>query len=381
MSIQYPKKERGGPTIAGYEVPHIYKDPPAARFTKKKERVNIADVMYMVQADNPFGDATRINDGINYFARGVNNMVEVDYGGHGAGSQNTSMSQPQAGAQFKVEVVRPPMYPIETLVALSRPHIHQNYSIATNPTNFPQINSENFYDKNMVKNATRTDIISGVIKSTPTLSQYLEFGPVIDQYGVQNKITTDKLTGILYSTPNLQFIDAADDASRPRNVDKNKIKDTLLKELRTNFSTITIYDPTSNSAIDVSANVRDKNYIAVTAAKGLPIIVNTNDGKKIKIKDYTYSVVKSNMNNDQLVIQVQQPDIILDRNTPLYAATTNLNDPIGYNEDLSRKGTESSYFSERYNNKLANFGKFEDRVSRPVYDQLQVPYASAIKSK
>ena len=87
------------------------------------------------------------------------------------------------------------------------------------------------------------------------------------------------------------------------------------------------------------------------------------------------------MNNDQLVIQVQQPDIILDRNTPLYAATTNLNDPIGYNEDLSRKGTESSYFSERYNNKLANFGKFEDRVSRPVYDQLQVPYASAIKSK
>jgi len=381
MSIQYPKKDRAGPTLAGYEVPHIYKDPPAARFTKKKERVNIADVMYMVQSDNPYGDATRINDGINYFARGINNMVEVDYGGHGAGSQNTSISQPQAGAQFKVEVVRPPMYPIETLVALSRPHIHQNYSIATNPTNFPQINSENFYDKNMVKNMTRTDIISGVIKSTPTLSQYLEFGPVVDQYGVQNKITTDKLTGVIYSTPNLQFIDAADDAARPKNVDKNKIKDTLVKQLNTNFSTVTIYDPATNSAVDVSANVRDKNYIAISAAKGLPIVVNTNDGKKIKIKDYTYSVVKSNLNNDQLVIQVKQPDILLDRNTPLYAATTNLNDPIGYNEDMTRQGSDSSYFTDRFNHRLANFGKFEDRVSMPVYGQLQVPYASAIKSK
>ena len=274
MSIQYPKKERGGPSLASYEVPHIYKDPPAARFTKKKERVNIADVMYMVQTDNPLGDATRINDGINYFARGVNNMVEVDYGGHGAGSQNTTISQPQAGAQFKVEVVRPPMYPIETLVALSRPHIHQNYAIATNPTNFPQINSENFYDKNMVKNMTRPDMISGVIKSTPTLSQYLEFGPVIDEYGVKNKIIADKKSGVLITTPNLQFIDAADEALRPKNVDKNKIKDTLLKELNSNFSTITIYDPTTNSAVDVSANVRDKNYIAVNAAKGLPIIVN-----------------------------------------------------------------------------------------------------------
>ena len=128
MSIQYFQKERGGVSPVGYEVPHIYKDPPKAIFTRKYEPVNVADVMYMVQTDNPRGDPTRINDNLQYFARGVNPMVEIDYGGHGAASQNQSIHQNQAGSQFKVEVVRPPEYPVETLVALSRPRIHQNYS-------------------------------------------------------------------------------------------------------------------------------------------------------------------------------------------------------------------------------------------------------------
>ena len=87
------------------------------------------------------------------------------------------------------------------------------------------------------------------------------------------------------------------------------------------------------------------------------------------------------MNNDQLVIQVKQPNILLDRNTPLYAATTNVNDSIGYNEDMTRKGSDNPYFQDRYNQKLSNFGKYEDRVSMPRFSQLQVPYGSAIKSK
>ena len=250
MSIQYFQKERGGVSPVGYEVPHIYKDPPKAIFTRKYEPVNVADVMYMVQTDNPRGDPTRINDNLQYFARGVNPMVEIDYGGHGAASQNQSIHQNQAGSQFKVEVVRPPEYPVETLVALSRPRIHQNYSATTNKSNMNAINGGDSYDKNKVRNMTRPDVISGVVKSNPTLSQMLEFGPIVDQYSVKNKIVADKESGVLYTTPSMQYIGNGEEALRPRNVDQNKIKDTLLKELNTNFSTISIYDPKTNNKID-----------------------------------------------------------------------------------------------------------------------------------
>jgi hypothetical protein len=379
MSIQYFQKERGGVSPVGYEVPHIYKDPPKAIFTRKYEPVNVADVMYMVQSDNPRGDPTRINDAIQYFARGVNNMVEIDYGGHGAGSQNTSIHQNQAGSQFKVDVVRPPMYPVETLVALSRPHIHQNYSVATNKSNMTALNGGDNYDKNMVRNMTRPDMISGVVKSTPTLSQMLEFGPIVDQYSVKNKIIADKESGVLYTTPSLQFIGDGEESLRPQNVNQNKIKDTLLKELNTNFSTITIFDPKTNSAIDVTANIKDKNYIAIAAAKGQPITLNTNNGEKVKLKDYTYSVVKPNIGNTQLVIQVKQPDVVLDRNTPLYSMQSNVQDPLGYNEDLSRTGVDNIASKEKFTNRLTNFGKYEDRVSKAQNIRYQPLMSGSIK--
>jgi hypothetical protein len=368
MSIQYFKKERGGvsPVSPSNDGLVIMKDPPKGIYTRKKERVNVADIMYMVQTDNPRGDPTRINENINYFARGQNPMVEVDYGGHGKGSQNTVIPQGQAGSPYKVEVVRPPMYPVETLVALSRPHIHQNYSATTNPTNFPQINSENFYDKNLVKNMTRTDLISGVLKSTPTVSQLLEFRPLIDQYDTKNKIIADKESGVLYSTPTLQFIGPADEASRNANVEPNKIKDTLLKEMSTNFSTITIYDPKNNSSVDVGSSIRDKNYIAIQAAKGAPITLTNEKGQKVKLKDYTYSVVKPNIGNTQLVIQVKQPDVVLDRNTPLYAASTNSTNPLGFDEGLARENQENFSFLQKMNNRMGSHGEYLDRASTPM---------------
>ena len=162
----------------------------------------------------------------------------------------------------------------------------------------------------------------------------------------------------------MQYIGNGEEALRPRNVDQNKIKDTLLKELNTNFSTISIYDPKTNNKIDVAANIKDKNYIAIAAAAGKPITLNTTNGEKIKLKDYTYSVVKPNIGNTQLVIQVKQPDVVLDRNTPLYSMQSNVQDPLGYNEDLSRMGGDNISSKEKFMNKLTNFGKYEDRVSR-----------------
>jgi len=458
--------------IASYETPTIYRDPPKSIFTRKYEPVNVADVMYMSDPTNSRSDPSRINENIQQYARGVNPMVEIDYGGVGGGSKNTSIHQFQAGSTNKIEVVRPPLMPIETLVPLSAPRIHQNYSMSTNVgsnyTSPTQV--ANLVDHNLIHNATQTDKISGTIKSNlsqflqfgpiydPSLvnnavnaskenmmiisnpsqqlqfnpsvdtsliqsnimdkqntaiasskSQYLQFNPVIDanlvqntindatqkgfvvsnpsqflQFGplldnslVKNSVVFDKESGVMISNPSLQYIGASEDALRPKNVDQNKIKDTLLKNLGTNFSSIVLYDPKTNSAIDVYANIKDRNNIAITAAAGNPIVVNTNDGKSIKLKDYTYQVVQPNIGNTQLVIQVKQPDVILDRNTPLHAASTNLGTNVGYNDQQIRAPQNTISM----NDKLTNFGSYYDRVSMPRKFDQSLPNTAVRKTK
>ena len=471
MSIPILKKLKGFASIAGRDEPFIMRDPPKGVFTRKKETVNIADVMYMVDTTDQRGDPTRINESIQLYGRGQNPMVEVDMGGVGGGSRNTSLHQFQAGSVNKIEVVRPPLMPVETLVPLSAPRIHQNYSIATNAgsqyTSPTQV--ANQVDNNLITNTTATDRISGVIKSnpsqflqfgpvldgklvnnsvngdkaylsivsnptqqvqyTPSLdnsliqnnikskenmsivsnasqylqfnpvidveqitapikddvtkgfvvsnpSQYLQFGPLLDNSLVKNTVVADKESGVLISNPSLQYIGEAEESLRPRNVDENKIKETLLKNMNSNFSAVILYDPKTNTSVDVYANLKDRNNIAITAAVGKPIVVNTNDGKKIKLKDYTYQVVQPNIGNTQLVIQVKQPDVVLDRNMPLYSASTNLGTNVGYNDEQIRNNQDTVNMAP----KVTNFGSYYDRVSMPRYGDMRVQN-TAVRTK
>jgi len=349
MSIQYPKKERAGVNLVGYEVPHIYRDPPKSIHTRKKETVNISDVMYMARPDNDYGDPTRVNEGIQVFARGRNPMVQVDMG-QGQGVKNP----------YKVEVVRPPMYYVEDLVPLSAPRIHQNYAAQTNPGSnlTTPMSIGNAIDHNEVRDIIHTDVISGVIQSNPT--KPLEFGPTVDFDSVNSNINKDNLEGILQTNMGLQYIGVGDELNRNQKVDPSKIKDTLLKTLNSNFSSITLYDPKTNNSIDIKANIKDKQYIAVDAAKGKEIQLITRDGTPIKVKDYTYSVVNTNAGTPQIVIQIKQPDVYLDRNTPLYSTRTNMVSTVGYNEDIMRN-SKLSFNTD----KLSSFGSYEDRVSMP----------------
>jgi hypothetical protein len=89
------------------------------------------------------------------YARGQNPMVEVSYQNAGAGSMNSSLGNRQVSNPYKVEVVRPPINPIETQVPLSNPRIHQNYTITTNPTIAPQIIAGQ-YDQSVVRLMTET---------------------------------------------------------------------------------------------------------------------------------------------------------------------------------------------------------------------------------
>ena len=347
-----------GVNPAGYDVPLIYRDPPAAIFTRKKETVDIGDVQYMLRADNPNGDPSRINEAISVYGKGRNPMVKVDYGaGRGA------------SAPYKIEVVRPPLMPIETLNSISAPRCHQNYAIQTNPSIFP-LSLSSFFDKDRVNQVARVERNSGLIRSNPSLYTTTT-QDVYNRENYKDAASIDEINP--YSVMSNVNVNGGKTISGE--FDKNNLKDNILKQLNTNFSSIIIYDPKTNSSIDVSANLKEKNYMAINAAYGKPIIVNTPDGKEIKLKDYTYTLVTPNVGNNQLIIQVKQPDVVLDRNMALYSIESNVKMITGYNEDMHRATQDKISI-----NKLTNFGEYSDRASKPFYNSnVQVPVGASFK--
>ncbi len=66
------------------------------------------------------------------------------------------------------------------------------------------------------------------------------------------------------------------------------------------------------------------------------------------------------------MIQVKQPDVVLDRNTPLYAASTNSTNPLGFDEGLARDNQENFSFLQKMNNRMGSHGEYLDRASTPM---------------
>ena len=384
MSIQYPRLNRGGVNPVGATRNHIYRDPPKSITTRKYNPVNVADVMYMVQADNPNGDPTRINEAIKVYARGKNPMVEVDYGA-GQGVKNP----------YRIEVVRPPLMPIETLQPISAPRIHQNYTITSNPGIAP-ISVGDKIDHNAIKNITATDKSNGVVRVNPSQT-YWQWYDNLGQDSVQSKRITlqgsirptasynlELTRGMTQLRPNAvgevntysvnSGIVLSGGDNRPQSVSLNAIKDMNAIGIGSNpnFTNIVVIDPKTNASLDVNSTIQEKNYIAINAAMGKPLHLDTGTGQQIVLKDYKYTPVTSNIGNSQLVIQVAQPDVQLERNTPLFAATTNVGLP-GYNENLAR-ATQGQQQLDR----MANFGSWEDRVSRPIFSRQDVPLNSTM---
>ena len=480
MSIQYPKKERGGTSPVGPVVPHIFRDPPAAIFTRKHEMVDIGDVMYMARPDGQ-GDATRFNEGVKYFARGVNPMVAIDYGNHSAGGVNTSLHNGMASSPFKIEVVRPPLFPIETLVPISAPRIHQNYSISTNPRIEP-VNISAGIDRGQIKNAIIEDIgAGGTIHVNPGLEYYQMNEQYLDKklkirdenitlrgtmrptssyaldnsrdinnlrktavqntnvYTVSSNISGDNIismreilasgtiqntlngnaTSNVGGTQNISNIWLTDFLSSGKtqntlqgnatsnvggtknisnmpitekfasgNIQKtldgvsntnvssnllvnnmgitNNVSVNALQDLHNysitsnaNFGNIVVFDPKTNSSLDLKSTVQDKNYISVQAALGKPLTFHTNNGVAIQVKDYSYSVVNSGIGNSQFVIQINQPDIVLDRNMPLYTASANASNQYNDYGNSMIRANQDQYNLE----KQASFGSYNDRIT------------------
>jgi hypothetical protein len=368
-------RNRGGVNPPSREEVHIYRLPPSAKFTRKKERISEADVLWAFRPDGEASDPTRINEGIRYYARGVNPSVEVDYQNHGsAGSRTSSLHQAQVGSAYKLDVVRPPLFPVETLHSLSNPRTHQTISVETIPGLSAGMATDSlaeYVDKEVISQAITASAAAGPRTLQATRYYKLQVPEVMSaKFAInENKresyemmtnphapISTDTFTcreetpyGTIirptYSVTSNPAMGRNDAVLNTDASDKVK-KEVLLQSIRPNFNVI-IYDPSNHVSSEVSANVRQKNYIAVQAALGRPITLDRQDGTHIKLRDYNWTAVQTNAGVDQVILTIENPDIQLERNLPLYATSTGLTMPTDVmerkNQDYDLEGKLEVY--------------------------------------
>ena len=375
--VQMPKLKSY--TLYNPELIHVLRSPPSSIHTRKKERISESDVLYMIRNDD-----TRINEGVSYLARGTNPMVDVSYNNMGGASRTNSMPNVQASNPYKVKVFRPPLQRQEDLLPLSRMR-HPETAAITNPgiRNGMAIHDlSSQFDKN--------DVFSSVDKTKNT---YYSITPnatyniaVPMEVFTGGNINTDKrYYNVNSAVSDYSFVDAwnnldpniikADiredmlklsagtnvsfnsDLERSFNIYKdNYIKDNvILKNITPNFS-IQVYNPTTQQSVDVNANLKEKINIAVQSSMGNPISLVREDGQNIKVKDYLYKVVKTNVGMDKLVLVVPSFEYELDRNIPLYAVSTNTsgftsNDRIETLDPITGEKISTSVTSAISNNK------------------------------
>jgi hypothetical protein len=332
VDIPIRLKKRGGVGLPSREEFHIYKLPSYSKFTRKHEPVNMEDVMWMTRPGGAGSDPSRINENIKEYARGINPSVEVDYG-QGSSPASRSISNTRApGSVYKLDSIRPPLFPIETLHSLSNPRTHQTISVETNPgltSGYATSTLADSFDTWEIGNALNVNKAGGpkTVQSTPS---YIFDTPteMSATYAInQNRPSSYSL---MSNVKFRQLEDLNTDAS-------SKVrKDTLLKNIRPNFQVI-VYDPSNHVSTEVQAGIRQKNYIAVQAALGQPISLNRDDGTPIKLANYTWTTVNTNLGSDQLVLTVEQPEIRLERNLPLYAASAGLTAPMDLTERMNQE--------------------------------------------
>jgi len=364
MDIPARMRQRAGVSLPSREEAHIFRLPPSSKFTRKWEPVSEADVQWMVRPGAAGSDDTRLNENISYFAKGVNPAVEVEYQNRGsAGTRTHYVSQAQVGSAYKLDVVRPPLFPVETLHSLSNPRTHQNISVETNP-GLPNGNALNTLaddiDMTEVSNAINIEPSAGPRTVQATAYYKLQTPSVMSaKYAINdnrpepyetmtnpgrpisvNDFVCREQTPygvIIRPTYSVTSNPTSYKAEEQNGDASSKVKkEVLLQNIRPNFN-IVIYDPSNHISTEVSANIKEKNYIAIQAALGKPITLNRQDGTAIKLKNYNWTCVQTNIGIDQVILTTEDPNIQLERNLPLYASSSGLTAPT---DMIERRNTE-----------------------------------------
>lgn len=323
MAVQYPKKERGGINPIGPSYGEkILRDPVKSIHTRKHEPVNMSDVTYMVREQDD-----RINEAISYYAKGVNPMVEVSYSNN-SGSITQGPNVPNGFIQetknpykiMKDGAFRPPIMTQAELLPLSRQKF-SDFAAYTNPGLSSYSYSPDLFakiDKPQIMKSYQMNYTRGNIQ--PTAFWKISYPTQVYTSANVSELKAE-LNNKAVSTPISQIIGIKQDNILQ---DKNKIKDILLKSLSPNFSII-VYDSGAQNYSVVNASIKDKENIAISSAIGAPIELKAEDGRKIQLKDYQYSIVNTTPGMQNLMLTIQhQPDLKLERNSPLYSVGSNI---------------------------------------------------------
>ena len=301
MAVQYPK-------WASFTMPervqlHIYRDPPKAIHTRKKERIGDEVINYNVRADE-----SRISEAVMNYARGINPSVEVDYSGHGAGGSKThSLSVNQPSNPYKVnKAFRPPMYRQEDLRALSRLRRPYTYGI-TNPGV-----RDGFVDTNLSTKIDQQEVDSAV--------SVVRLGTTYPAYIPPRAIYTIDKPVEMMSKYNIS--DRVSDAKSSSALTGDEKKHNLH-----------YYDPENaryNGTIagDEKVGKRGESKSSAISREGFQDWSKYNTDIKTGIReDGTYNPMSSALYDPNFMNNVEDPEYELERTTPLVEVSSAVSEP------------------------------------------------------
>lgn len=257
MTMQMPKWKTF--TMESYEIPHIYREPNKAIFTTKKDKVTEADVQWMTRPDGQYSDPTRINEAIQVYPRGVDPVSKVKYG-----------SNP-----YKIQVFRLPEVAFEQNIALSRPRIHQNKSVNSNPgiresASVLDVNTKiDLYNINKMTSKAK---ILGLVR--PTTSYRIDYiDPAIFTIDYKNKAINEDTD--YYSVMANKIMKVNTDNNR--DVDNTK---AITEKVNTQnvLSALSSFKTNENNEQYTADKVTERAWVEVNTSKSANLLTSgTND--------------------------------------------------------------------------------------------------------
>lgn len=329
--VQLPKwKSYTLPSVEGV---HILREPPKSIHTRKKERVDMSDVTYMIRHDD-----SRINEGVSYLQRGVNPHTDVMYNNSGGGSRTNTFQNIQASNPYKVMkdgAFRPPIFTQEDILPLSRQRRSETAAI-TNPgirSGYNIHNLESVIDKGEIHSSVDGEKLNYIaVRPTAVFKMQLP-QEVFTSYAINDTtLNTSASSNIfinrkddlsenrfdssitsknpLLSSTTTNIALSGGDINRTSDIDFDSyIKDNIiLQNISPNFS-ILLYNPQTMSYNEVLGTTKDRLNIAVQSSLNRPIDLTREDGTPIKIKDYQWKIVQSAVGGDNLVLQILDSDV------------------------------------------------------------------------
>ena len=340
--VQMPKWKSF--TLPSWDQVHILREPPKSIHTRKKERVDMSNVNYMIRNDD-----SRINEGVSYLARGVNPMVDVMYNnvGGGGGGKTTSMPMIQASNPYKIMkdgAFRPPMFTQDDLLPLSRLRRPETTAI-TNPgirSGFTIHDIDKVMDKDAVKTSIDKTRVNFFCRPTATFTIQTPQQVFIDHAINKDNLKTSassvatgnansdiarqmiettplqasKENFLISASPNVKL---QGNNRRHEQIDLNNyVKDGIFVENITPNININFYNENTTNKSDIFTNIKDKlNYTVQSNMKSLADIKIQNHQKELERNLPLYSLGSGVKGHTKIERHDKQKE--LERNLPQYS--------------------------------------------------------------